>query len=366
MALSFSTLQPVLDFFAFPAIEIHEILSGNVNRTYHVIAADGSACVAQRLNPVAFHDPTALMRNSLQVLAHMRAAMEKEGLSCERRLLEFLPGRDGTYIFREEAGEGGFWRMYRYIDHAIAYDRITDPRQFYEAGRGFGRFQHDLADLPADCLAETIPDFHNTPKRFARFLQAVEEDRAGRADRVREEIAFFEAHRELMGSVVPMLESGELPLRVNHNDTKLNNVLLDEATGEALCVIDLDTVMPGTVLYDFGDAIRSGASTAAEDEEDLSKVSLDLDLFRAFTKGFLRECGALLTPTERELLPLGCLVITLELAMRFLTDYLDGDRYFKVRYTDHNLIRARAQMALFADMEKKRERMAGIIRQESM
>ena len=238
-----------------------------------------------------------------------------------------------------------------------AYDRIESPAQFCEAGRGFGAFQTMLADFPADRLTETIPFFHDTPRRYGTFRAAVAEDAAGRASSLAADIAFFDSRAARMRGIVDRLASGELPLRVTHNDTKLNNVLIDNATHRALCVIDLDTVMPGSVLYDFGDAVRYGACTAAEDEPDTARIGFDMTLFRAFAEGFLSETADRLTDAELSLLPLGVEVITCELAMRFLTDYLDGDRYFKIRYSDHNLVRARAQMKLLTEVEAHRDEM---------
>ena len=225
----------------------------------------------------------------------------------------------------------------------------------------FGGFQHTLADFPAGTLHETIPNFHNTPDRYRLFRAALASDRCGRAASVEKEIAFVLMREEQAGALQRMRESGELPLRVTHNDTKLNNVMLDAATHRPLCVIDLDTVMPGLAAYDFGDSIRFGAATAAEDERDLSRVSMSLTRFAAFTRGFLCACPGL-TPRERETLPLGAYTMTLECGMRFLTDYLDGDRYFAVAREGHNLDRARTQLALVADMERKREAMAAAVR----
>ena len=212
------------------------------------------------------------------------------------------------------------------MDNAVPYDVLEKPRHYYEIGRAFGEFQRRLRTFPAQRLHETIPDFHNTTRRFYAFVAAVAEDRAGRVDALEDEIEFFFERRKMMNEIVRRLKTGELPLRVTHNDTKSNNVLIDQETDEAICVIDLDTVMPGSSLYDFGDAVRFGASTAAEDEEDLSKIGLDMEKYRLFTEGFLRETNGFLTEKEIGLLPLGVKVITCELAMRFLTDYIDGDR----------------------------------------
>lgn len=231
---------------------------------------------------------------------------------------------------------------------------------FYESAIAFGRFQELLKDFPAETLHETIPLFHNTVDRYRLFKEAFKTDRIGRAATAEREIEFIMARENEAGTICDLLDSGELPLRVTHNDTKLNNVLLDRKTRKALCVLDLDTVMSGSSLYDFGDSIRFGAATAAEDEPDLSKMTLDLERFRVYTEGYLTACTGL-TAKETELLPLGAKIITLELAVRFLTDYLDGDRYFKTAYPEHNLVRARAQLKLVADMELKWDEMKKIV-----
>ncbi len=332
---------------------IKELTAGNINTTYRLdMGEDKSAprYVLQRINTEAFKDPAALMENIGLVTAHIRAGYEAEGVDATRRVLNFVTTDDGSLLYT--APDGGAWRAYRYVDDVTAYDGIESAEIFREAGRGFGDFQSRLADFPAERLSETIPGFHDTPRRYEAFLAAVEADAAGRVGDIPEDIAFFRNRVELMGYVVSRL-GGELPLRVTHNDTKLNNVLIDNATGHALCVIDLDTVMPGSALYDYGDAVRYGASTAAEDEPDTSKIGFDMELFRAFTDGFVGATAGNLTPAEIRALPTGIAVITCELAMRFLTDYLNGDTYFKINYPTHNLVRARAQMKLLCEIEKQ-------------
>ena len=265
-------------------------------------------------------------------------------------VLSFLTAEDGhPYLYTNDRD---FWRVYRFVDDARAYDMIEKPVHFYEAGRAFGEFQGWLSDFPVGILVETIPHFHDTVRRMADFRRAVRENQAGRRDDAEDEIAFSLDRENEAGTIVELLASGDIPYRVTHNDTKINNILFDAATDKALCVIDLDTVMPGTSVYDFGDAVRSGASTAREDEEDLSKVHFDLGMFERFTKGFLEETRGLLTPEEIRLLPLGAKIITLELASRFLADYLDGDVYFKIHRPDHNLVRARNQIRLVQEMEE--------------
>lgn len=332
-----------------------EVQSGNINNTYHLIYAqkDGSLnhYILQQINNYAFKNPRAVMRNIELVSNHMRAVMEKKGINPDRRMLEIIQTKSGDTMLEMESG--GFWRAYKYIDHATAYDQVTKPEHFYETGRAFGEFQRLLTDFPAEELSETIPNFHNTQRRFYTFVAAVAEDKVGRVKDIEDEIEFFFERRKMMSEIVKKLESGILPVRVTHNDTKINNVMIDDDTDKAICVIDLDTVMPGSALYDYGDAIRSGANTAAEDEPDTDKISLDLNLFEQFTRGFLSEVHDILNEEEIRLLPLSIKVITCELAMRFLTDYIDGDLYFKVRSPEHNLIRARAQMKLLTDIEAK-------------
>ena len=338
-------------------VAVKELTAGNINQTYRLDMGEGAYAphfVLQRINTAAFKDPVALMENIGLVTAHIRASYEAEGIDPDRRVLTFAKAEGGTLLYTDP--EGGAWRAYVYVDDVTAYDAIESPDLFCEAGRGFGEFQNRLADFPAEKLSETIPGFHNTARRYETFLASVEKDAAGRVAELAEEIEFFRARKALMSSIVEKL-GRELPLRVTHNDTKLNNVLMDKVTGKALCVIDLDTVMPGSALYDYGDAVRYGACTAAEDEPDTSKIGFDMTLFEAFTKGFVGATAGHLTDTEIKLLPLGVAVITCELALRFLTDYIDGDVYFKTRYEGHNLVRARAQMKLLCEVEAKLDEM---------
>ena len=362
----YNDIKGILPRFRFDGRyeECQEILSGNINTTYHLTyrMPDGSKreYLLQRVNSYVFKDPVSVMHNIELVTGHILHAYEAQGIDSTRRMLRVIPTLEGEPMW--QAGPDSFWRAYNYIDHATAYDQVTQPEHFYEAGRAFGEFQRLLTDFPAAKLSETIPGFHNTQQRFYAFVAAVAADRAGRADSVEEEIEFFFDRRKMMSALVREMKSGRLPVRVTHNDTEINNVMIDDDTNHAICVIDLDTVMPGTALYDYGDAIRSGASTAAEDEKNLDMVSMDIGLYEQFTRGFLSEVRDILTPHEIELLPLSVKVLTCELAMRFLTDYLDGDVYFKVRSPDHNLIRARNQMKLLTDMEGKFDRMTDICR----
>lgn len=336
-----------------------ELVNGNVNLTYKLtyLQPDGSRIhyVLQRINTVAFKDPECLMDNIMKVVDHLISSMKKNGENPERRVLEYIMCDNGTYLYEDKYGN--YWRADVFIDGTTAYDKIDEPRKFYEAGRGFGAFQKYLFDFPVDELVDTIPDFHNTEKRFYNFVASIASDKAGRKKSVEKEIDFFFERRKMMSTIVSMIENGKIPERVTHNDTKLNNVLIDNETGEAVCVIDLDTVMRGSVLYDYGDAVRFGASTAAEDESDTDKIGFDIELFKTFTDGFLSEVAHVLTKNEIVNLPLGIKVITCELAMRFLTDYLDGDEYFKIKYPDHNLVRAHAQMKLLSEIEKHYDEM---------
>ena len=361
-----SKLKAVIDRFVFPGalVECAEIKTGHINATYRLrfVGAEGTQreYVLQRINNYVFKKPDEVMQNVRLVTEHLSRALAARGVDPDNRVLRVVPTVDGGAMVDD--GEGGFWRAYDFIRHAVTVDRVQSADQFRQIGAAFGDFQGMLSDFPIDRLYDTIPHFHDTRKRLGDFERSVEGDAAGRAASVPEEIEFIRSRGKAMCRIVEMLESGEIPLRVTHNDTKINNVMLDEATGEALCVIDLDTVMPGSALYDFGDAIRYGACTAAEDETDLSRVALDIDLFAAFAEGFISRTADRLTKAELENLPLGAMVMTYENALRFLADHLDGDIYFTdVDYPEHNLSRARCQMKLLTDMEAKRADMDGIV-----
>ena len=318
---------------------------GHINNTFCVTTDSGAKYVLQRINKYVFKNPIRVMANTSSVTNYLRQRVEDP-----RMTLHFLPTKDGRYYYKSCDGE--FWRMYDFVG-GFTLDMPESDEDFYQSALAFGRFQELLSDYPADTLYEIIPNFHNTVDRYVQFKESVDMDIVCRADEVREDIQFLLEREEKGGTLQKMLTAGLLPLRVTHNDTKLNNVLLDTATRKSLCVLDLDTVMPGSSLYDFGDSIRFGAATAAEDEPDTSKMSLDLHLFEVYTKGFL-EAAPSLTDMEVTMLPLGAYIMTLELAVRFLKDYLDGDLYFsKIAYPEHNLVRARSQIALVKDMEKK-------------
>jgi Ser/Thr protein kinase RdoA (MazF antagonist) len=361
----YNRIKHVLPRFRFEGAfeSVEELCSGNINNTYCLTfrLPDGGRrrYTLQAVNSYVFKDPQAVMRNMERITAYLRGAYQSVGVDPAGRMLTLVPTYTDENLYRDERGT--FWRVCHFIEGATAHNLIQSPAQFEEAGHGFGEFQRLLRDFPADTLIETIPNFHNTPQRFYAFVAALGRDQAGRAREVEREIDFLFDRRKLIYEVTRRIESGELPLRATHNDTKINNVMLDDRTGKAICVIDLDTVMPGSVLYDFGDAIRFGASTAAEDEPDTSKISLDLELFERFASGYLAEVNGFLSEEELRLLPLGVRVITCEQVMRFLTDYLDGDLYFKVNGPQHNLIRARAQMRLLEDIEAKYDRMCRMI-----
>ena len=325
---------------------------GHINYTLKVTTDTGAEYVLQRINKYVFKDPVKVMANASGITNFLSTRVEDP-----RMALHFLPTTQGLYYYRDEQGE--FWRMYDFVG-GFCLDAPESEEDFYQSALAFGRFQHMLSDYPADTLYETIPQFHNTVDRYQQLRDSIKSDNVGRAAGIQEDLKFLLDREELCSTLQRMRENGELPLRVTHNDTKLNNVLLDKKTRKSLCVLDLDTVMPGLSLHDFGDSIRFGAATAAEDEPDASKMKLDLHLFEVYTKGFL-EAATSLTALEVKMLPMGALIITLELATRFMKDYLDGDLYFKTAYPEHNLVRARSQMALAADMQAKWDDMNRIV-----
>ncbi|MBR4656477.1 MAG: aminoglycoside phosphotransferase family protein [Oscillospiraceae bacterium] len=326
---------------------------GNINYTFLITTDDGKQYILQRINTHVFKQPVQLMENVIAVTQHIRSKVDDPS-----KVLNFIPALDGKYYYRDERRR--YWRCYEFVG-GFCLEAPESDADFYESAVAFGRFQEQLSDFPAETLHETIPNFHNTPDRYRQLHIAMDEDACDRLQFVQPEIDFILEREQEAGTIQRMLESGELPLRVTHNDTKLNNVLLDMKTRKALCVLDLDTVMPGSSLFDFGDSIRFGAATAPEDVQELSRMTLDLHRFEVYTKGFLDGCHSL-TKREIELLPLGAKIITLELAVRFLTDYLESDHYFKTQYSDHNLVRCRAQLKLVRDMEAKWYHMDKIVK----
>lgn len=325
---------------------------GHINNTFKITTDSGKEYILQKINKYVFKDPVKVMSNASAVTNYIRQRVEDQ-----RMVLHFIPTLVGNYCHRDSEGE--FWRMYDFVG-GFCLDTPETDEDFYQSALAFGRFQCLLSDYPADSLHETIPEFHNTIDRYRQLKESVRTDNVGRVRNVQEEISFALAQEEQCSILQHMREAGTIPLRITHNDTKLNNVLLDKETRKSLCVLDLDTVMPGLSVHDFGDAIRFGAATAAEDEPDVARIKLDLKRFAAFTRGFL-EAAPNLTAVEIESLPLGAFTITMETGIRFLKDYLDGDIYFRTAYPDHNLVRARAQFALAADMKTKWADMQEII-----
>lgn len=327
---------------------------GRINSTFIVDADDGGRYVLQQINKNVFKSPEKLMENAVAVTDYLRA--HSDGTYTTLRYMRDKKTDLPYHI--DEAGE--YWRMYEYVP-GTGMDVMECDEDFYQSALAFGWFQNTLSDFPADTLHETILNFHNTPDRYEKMKRSVAADVKGRVARVQEELAYLFAKEEVAGIIQRGLTSGEIPLRVTHNDTKINNVLIDPETHRGTCVLDLDTVMPGSSLYDFGDAIRFGAATGGEDTPDPNLMKCDLHLFEVYTRGWL-EALPNLSEKEVELLPYGAWIMTLELAVRFLTDYLDGDIYFRANDPDHNLRRARNQLYLAMDMEKKLPEMHQIVK----
>ena len=351
--------------FAGRVREVVPYGNGHINDTYAVTCdCDCGATlryILQRLNANVFPERDGLMRNMIAVTDFLRAAVIADGGDPERECLYLIPTRDGKRYYTSPEGE--VWRATQFIENTDAYLVADDTEMFRDAGRAFGKFVARLSGFDASTLFEVIPDFHNTAKRYLAFRRALEEDACGRAAGAAAEIAFVEERKDGCSVLVDALAEGRIPTRVTHNDTKLNNVLIDVDTKKAVCVIDLDTVMPGTVLYDFGDGVRAGCSTAKEDERDLGKVDFDMSLFRAFAGGFLAGTEGSVTEEERRLMPLAARMMTFECGMRFLTDYLAGDTYFKTAYPTHNLVRARTQFKLVSRMEELAGEMVRAVRE---
>lgn len=336
--------------------------SGHINDTYLVTCKtddEYKKYILQRINHKIFKKPWELMENVANVTEFLQNKIKEAGGDPDRETLHVVLLKGGA-LYREEE-DGTYWRMYHFIEGATTYDIVKEPKDFYESALAFGHFQKVLEDYPAKTLFETIPNFHNTVDRFANFKKAVEEDVMRRADEVRKEIQFVLDREEDCHVLCDMLVAGEIPLRVTHNDTKLNNIMIDDKTGKGICIIDLDTVMPGSALYDYGDSIRFGACTGAEDEKDLSKISCDMELFALYTKGYIEGCEGSLTKTEITMMPMGAKLMTLECGMRFLADYLEGDIYYKIHRPEQNLDRARTQFKMVKDMEEKWEKMQEIV-----
>lgn len=357
-------VHEAIDGFKLPG-ELKECIrygSGHINDTYRLTYETPQGTkryILQRMSKSIFKKPVELMENVSGVTAWLRKKIIENGGDPERETLTLVKSNDGLPYFVDSTGE--YWRVYLFIEGATCYDAVKDDNDFYQSAVAFGHFQRLLADYPAETLHETIKDFHNTPDRLEKFKKAIAEDICGRAASVQKEIDFILEREELTHALYDLQLDGRLPLRVTHNDTKLNNIMIDDETGKAICVIDLDTVMPGLAANDFGDSIRFGASTAVEDEQDLSKVSCDLHLFEVYTKGFIEGCGDALTDLELDLLPMGAILMTFECGIRFLTDHLEGDHYFRIHREGHNLDRARTQLVLVKDMEEKLPQMNEVI-----
>lgn len=339
---------------------IRPITDGHINNTYYVEwkYSNGTTdlFVLQQINTAIFKDTEKLTENILGVCGHIKKKIAAAGGDTSREVLSLIPCKNGGYLYN------GNWRMYNFVKNSTAHQSADAPGLLYNAAKAFGNFQRQLSDYPAETLFETIPNFHNTVSRYNDFMQAVNSDTAGRAAECADEIKRIVSYEKYAHIIVDALASGAIPLRVTHNDTKLNNIMMDNKTNEGVCVIDLDTVMPGSLLYDFGDSIRFAACNSAEDEPDLSKVFLRLDLFEEYTRGFLCGVGDGITENEVDLLPMSAFILTYELVLRFLGDYLNGDTYFKTAYEKHNLVRARAQLKLADDMMAKINDMKKIVK----
>ena len=360
----YTILNEVIAAYDFPETLLGAVRygSGHINDTFCLVCQpqEGKVIrfILQGLSVAAFPRQDELMENFIGVTSHLRKKIEAAGGDVMRETLNLVPTRDGKPYYTDSTGK--VWRLTNYVEGTVCLQKAT-PELFEASARAFGRFQWLLADYPAETLHEPIVNFHNTEDRLAKFLAALQADKLGRAKEVEAEIQFVMDRKADCSVAVNALREGKLPLRVTHNDTKLNNVLIDENTQEGVCVIDLDTTMPGLSIYDFGDSIRFGANHSAEDEKDLSKVNFDLELYKRYTRGFLEGAKGGLLPAELEYLPWGAKLMTLECGIRFLTDYLDGDNYFHIRYPEQNLDRCRTQFKLVADMEDQWDEMNAVV-----
>ena len=332
---------------------------GHINDTYLSNSCE-PRYILQRINHNVFKRPQDVMENIVRVTGHLKKKIIEEGGDPKRETLNLVLTHDGDPYYVTPKGD--YFRMYEFIEGAQTYEIVEEPIHFYNAAKAFAKFQQRLADFPAEKLHETIPNFHDTTVRFQQLKEAIANDKAGRLKDVQEEVEFALAREKDASGIVDAIKEGTVPLRVTHNDTKYNNIMIDDETGLGICVIDLDTVMPGSLLYDYGDSLRFGTNPADEDEKDLSKVYCDLNLFEMFTKGYMEELKDVMTPREKELMPFAAKLMTYECGIRFLADYLNGDTYFKVKRPEHNLDRCRTQFKLVKDMEEKEELMKEIVK----
>ena len=348
------------DFGGPMVCDPHHYGEGHINDTFVVWRANHTKrFILQRINTDTFTDPAGLMENICGVTRHLRTKIQAEGGDPGRECLNVIPTLSGAAYYIDS--EGNAWRAYDFVENTVCLQQVGCEADFRTVAETLGKFQNQLADYPASTLHETIARFHDTPNRYANFEKALAADALGRAKTIAPEIAFIHAREKDCHVLLGQLAAGEIPLRVTHNDTKINNVLLDEATGKGICVIDLDTVMPGLSAYDFGDSIRTGANDCAEDEPDQSKVHFDLHLYEVFAKGYLSTAGSTMHTAEKRSLAWGAKLMTLECGIRFLTDYLEGDHYFHIARPDHNLDRARTQFTLVQQMEEVFDQMLEIV-----
>ena len=361
MAKTKEQLLNILDQFQLTekVVSAEPFGNGHINDTLKVTNEKGEIkYVLQRINHLIFTNVDMLQNNIQIVTSHIRKKLEEKGENdIDRKVLTFLPTKDNKLYYFD--GDN-YWRVCLFIPNSKSYEEVT-PELSYEAGKAFGDFQSMLADIPEGTLGETIPNFHNMEFRLEQFHDAVKNNAAGRLDEVKDLIEEIEKRAEAMCIQERLYREGKLKKRTNHCDTKVNNMMFDTETDKVLCVIDLDTTMPGFVLSDFGDFIRTGANTGAEDDPDLDNVSVNMDIFRAFSKGYIRSAGSFLTPTERELLPFGAKMLTYMQTVRFLTDYLDGDTYYKIKFPEHNLQRSYAQFKLLQSIEAHEQEMSDYI-----
>ena len=361
----FAGVSEAIQIFDFPGslVDFRPFGNGHINDTYMVrfrYKGRTRKYILQRVNGEVFKQPEQVMSNMIGVTSYLREKIIERGGDPERETINVIKTKDGKGYYVD--GYGDFWRALIFITDAVSLELPEDDNDFFQSAVAFGSFQQQLGEYPAEKLYETIPNFHNTPVRYDNFIKSVERNASGRAENATAEIEFVKARKNFTTVLEDANKKGLLPKRVTHNDTKINNVMLDKDTREPVCVVDLDTIMPGYSVNDFGDSIRFGASTAAEDERDLNKVHFDINLFETYTRGFLKGCDGKLTESEIMLLPEGAKMMTLECGMRFLTDYIDGDVYFKTNCEDHNLVRCRTQFKLVEEMEQQWDKMKEIVK----